>query len=161
MKKKVVLDLVVIIAVAFGMQFSAEAHNIKVPPFHGTDAYGIEHDMSDYAGKTKVLYFWATWCPACRRETKAINNLQPLLREKGVEFISVSLDKDVAALQAYIEQNKIEYPVLFDGKGWENEMAQLYGVNGTPSFLVIDKNDELVTQGSWNKQLESYVIANE
>lgn len=149
-----------VIALCVAFTSSAEAHSIKVPPFSGQDTQGNTVQMSDFEGKTKVLYFWATWCPACRKETDAINKLQPMMKDKGIEFIAVSLDQDLDRLKNYIEQNNIKYPVLFDGQGWQNAIAQLYGVRATPSFYVIDSNNELVTEGSWNKQLEAYLVAN-
>lgn len=161
MMKKTFFAVLTLIVLAAGFGQLSTAHSIKVPPFSGADAFGKQVSLADFEGQTKVLYFWATWCPACRQDTDNINKIQDTLQKKGAAFISVSLDKDIDRLKGYIEQRQIAFPVLFDGKGWENEIAQIYGVRATPHFFIIDKNNELVTEGSWSKQLEAYFSANE
>lgn len=133
------------------------AQSLKAPDFSAKDIHGNDFNFSDYAGKTKVLYFWATWCPACRTETAPLNDMMPLLKEKNIAFISVSLDTDLARIQKYAQDNKLAGPILFDGKGWKNEVAETFGVNTTPSFFIIGPENQMIVNGSWHKQLQKFV----
>jgi len=47
----------------------------------------------DYRGKVVLLDFWATWCPACRAEMPNFVSAYADYRERGVEFLGISLDK--------------------------------------------------------------------
>lgn len=133
------------------------AQSLKAPDFTAKDIHGNDFNFSDYAGKTKVLYFWATWCPACRNETAPLQEMMPLLKEKNIEFISVSLDTDLGRIQKYAEEHGLQDPILFDGKGWKNETAETFGVNSTPSFFIIGPENQMIVNGSWHKQLQKFV----
>jgi peroxiredoxin len=133
------------------------AQSLKAPDFTAKDIHGNDFNFSDYAGKTKVLYFWATWCPACRNETAPLQEMMPFLKEKNVEFIHVSLDTDLSRIQAYAEENKLTDPILFDGKGWKNEIAETFGVSSTPSFFIIGPENQIIVSGSWHKQLQKFI----
>jgi peroxiredoxin len=135
------------------------AEEITVPPFKGTDLHGVEHDLSKYAGKPLVLYFWATWCPACRQDIKEVVKLYKKYQSKGVEFLSISLDTELDKLRDYTEKNKISFPVLFEGRAWDNENARRYGVNSTPSFFLISADQGGMASGSWHNELEAELKA--
>lgn len=130
---------------------------IKAPAFKGKDINGKEHSLEAYEGKVKVLYFWATWCPGCVKDTANVNEVYSQYHPKGVEFISVSLDKDLEKLKAYVEKNNIRFPVLFEGKAWDNELANAYMVNSTPSFFIISPEGELWGAGHWSNELSSWL----
>lgn len=129
-------------------------HFTRAPDFSGTDLQGIRHSLGDYQGKRLVLYFWATWCPACRQDTANIQNLFPKLQQKQIEFVSVSLDKDLEQLKSYVESSHVTFPVLFDGKGWDNTISNDYGIQSTPSFVVISPQGQIQDAGNWSQELE-------
>lgn len=125
----------------------------QAPAFTAHDIYDMEHSLSDYSGKPLVLYFWATWCPGCRRDTENILEVYKDFHPKGIEFVSVSLDKDLNRLKSYVDEFNIQFPVLFDGKGWENEVAVTYGIRGTPAYLIISGDGEILAGGNWSSDL--------
>jgi peroxiredoxin len=133
------------------------AAEIKVPEFSGTDLNGVAHDLSKYEGRPLVLYFWATWCPACRKDIGDINKLFKKFQPKGIEFLSVSLDTEKEKVQEYVAEHKLGFPVLFEGKAWDNENARRYGVNATPSFFLISADQRAMTTGSWHDELEKAI----
>ena len=130
----------------------------KAPSFAGTDLRGVEHSLEDYEGKPLVLYFWATWCPACRRELGSVNELYGHLRSKGVEMVSISLDQDENRLWEYLEKNPVDFPVIFGGEGWQNETAGAYEIAATPSFVLIGEDQNIRSRGHWTSEIEDAVL---
>ena len=132
---------------------------LVAPDFSGTDLQGIHHSLSDYKGKKLVLYFWATWCPACRQDTPNIRNLIPDLQAKGVEFVSISLDKEKDKLQAYIKDNALTFPVIFGGKSWDDANVNAYGIHSTPSYVLISPAGALEGTGHWSEEIRAALLS--
>ena len=126
---------------------------IKVPDFSGKDLYGTVHTRDMYEGKPLVLYFWATWCPACRQDIGNVQKVFSETRDQGIAFVSVSMDQDRGKLQAYVDQEKIGFPVIFDGKAWEGPVPQAYGINSTPSYVLLAPDHRSMISGHWSKEL--------
>ncbi len=150
MKNVFILFLMTLFAAPAAMHAAVPA-----PEFTATDINGIEHSLSDYKGKPVILYFWATWCPGCRRDMPGIQKLhEEKLKPEGYELVSVSLDTDKGKLKSYSEGIEIDFPVLFTGQAWDNEIAELYEITSTPSFVFIDAEGNIKGTGNWSRDLE-------
>ena len=57
---------------------------------HFLDADGKSHTLADFAGKTLLVNFWASWCVPCRVEMPALDKLAA--EEDGPDFAVVSVD---------------------------------------------------------------------
>ena len=62
----------------------------------------------------------------------------------GFEVIGVSLDDDQEALDAFIKKKQVPWPQLFDGKGWESELAQQFGIKAIPAPFLIGRDGNLI-----------------
>jgi hypothetical protein len=62
-----------------------------------------------------------------------------------LEIIGISFDQDRAALERMIKDRGMSWPQFFDGKGWQNEFGQRYGIRGIPTMWLVDKQGELAT----------------
>ena len=54
---------------------------------------GTDISMKGLKGKVVVVDFWATWCGPCVAEMPKMKTLYAEYKDKGVEFIGVSLDQ--------------------------------------------------------------------
>ena len=114
--------------------------------------------LSDFKGKFKVVYCFQSWCPGCH--SVGLPNLQ-----KMVKALSTNGNVVFVAIQTVFEghhentfdkmletQRKYELKIPFghdagdDGKSRSNFM-QNYQTGGTPWFVFIDQNDEIVSAG--------------
>jgi thiol-disulfide isomerase/thioredoxin len=119
------------------------------------DLDGKPLSLADYKGKVLLVDFWATWCPPCRAEIPNIVAAYRKWHDRGFEVLGISLDatEDEAELRKYMKDNEMPWRQFFDGKRFENELAQLYEVEGIPHTLLI-KDGKIVKVGLRGEALE-------
>ena len=114
------------------------------PSFKLADVDGVERDFSEWAGKTRLLNFWATWCAPCRREIPLLKAFQEEQGARGFQIIGIAVDfpEEVAA---YAESAEFNYPILV---GQEDAMAiaETSGVEfiGMPFTMIVAADGELL-----------------
>lgn len=122
---------------------------------------GRKVDIGAMRGKVVLIDFWATWCVPCIQELPNVQAIYDKYRASGFEVVGIALDeaKDEKKLRAMVAEMKILWPQHFDGKGWRNEVAVRYGINGVPTTFLLDKTGKVVSvsMGGSSKQLEALV----
>jgi len=106
-----------------------------------TDLGGRRIDLVDYAGRTVIVNFWATWCEPCRREIPSLVALHGELADRGLEVVAVSIDSDPAAVERYIERSKLPFRVAVDQ---DQSAARRYGVTTVPATFVVNRDGRVV-----------------
>jgi len=132
----------------------------KVIDFALPDLEGTTHQFNEWSNKIRVLNFWATWCPPCRKETPMFVDLQEQLGDKGLQFVGVAIDEK-QKVQDFIDSFGVTYPILY---GADNaiEVAKSYGdrLGALPWTVVIDRDGTIVyTQaGEFTRQKFDSII---
>ncbi len=78
----------------------------------------------------QVFYFWATWCPDCKEKLK--KDLHQYQNDV-TDFSTFSIEKDKDRITAFIEKNKIAYPVYFDT---DKELQKQLKVFSVPTVVL-------------------------
>jgi thiol-disulfide isomerase/thioredoxin len=52
-------------------------------------------------GKVVLVFFWSTDCPVCRDKMAELRSNYAAWRDKGFQLVAVSVDRDLADVQAY------------------------------------------------------------
>jgi thiol-disulfide isomerase/thioredoxin len=118
---------------------------------------GRDVNLADLKGKVVLVDFWATWCVPCLRSLPKIQALYSKYHDKGFEIIGISLDEDRDKLEKFVATENIPWPQYFDGKGWENELANEYGIESIPATFLIGPDGLIVTTDSSDEILSSKI----
>jgi len=127
-----------------------------------TDGTAIDFPAS-FKGKVVLLDFWATWCGPCIGELPHLTAAYQKFHGKGFEVLGISLDRpgDDKKLANFTKEKNMPWPQVFDGKYWQAEVAQLYGVRSIPTAYLVDGDTGLViaNSGLRGSQLEKTIEA--
>ncbi|MGV6853007.1 MAG: TlpA disulfide reductase family protein [bacterium] len=69
--------------------------------------------LDQWKGKVVLVNFWASWCPPCIREMPELSKLQQSLGEQGLQIVGIADDSQQDA-GAFLQENPVEYPILYD-----------------------------------------------
>ena len=88
--------------------------------------------LHDLRGRVVLLDFWATWCAPCRASEPAIADLATRFRGDGLVVLRMNADED-------------------------GNVAPQFGVDGRPTFVLIDREGHLRwVQAGWTPY--SYLV---
>lgn len=97
------------------------------PNFTVKDTNGNTVTLSDYAGKTVVIYFYPKDdTPGCTKEACSFRDNYDQYLSQGITVFGVSLDNE-ASHQAFTEKFNLPFPLLADVDG---AIAKAYDVLG-------------------------------
>ncbi|MFI2741902.1 redoxin domain-containing protein [Zhouia sp. PK063] len=102
-----------------------------------------------------VLAFWSSTCSHCAKEMPV---LQDFLKGKNIPVVAVGLEDN--DMKEHWEKEQKKYPdfhhALALGK-WDSEYANLYGINQTPTFFVLDADKKIAYKPESLEDLEDYL----
>jgi thiol-disulfide isomerase/thioredoxin len=148
------IGLLLIVSIGFGFRYyfldthSEKGGNQATAPLFAAsfpnEKGQIQH-LKQYAGKTVVLNFWATWCEPCREEMPELSALHQIYQGKNVVVLGVAID-DMATIDEFLKETKVSYP-LFAAEMQGMEIANYLGNNkGVLPYTVIIKADGSVAE---------------
>ena len=85
--------------------------------------------------KDKVVFvdFWASWCVPCRHSFPFMKVLAQKYSDKGLQIITVNLDKKHADAEKFLHDTQTAFQVVYDSTA---AIAKLFKVDAMPtSFL--------------------------
>lgn len=114
------------------------------------------YNWENYKDKTVILHFWQTDCIACRNELKELKEVYKHYNQNKDEVILLSIvspeleHKKKSTIKDFIEQKKINFPVLIDETG---EFFEKFEIISYPStFIVKESTLELTIPGATTKE---------
>ncbi len=106
------------------------------PDFTLTSLSGETVQLSALRGKVVFLNFWTSWCPPCKTEMPAIQQLSEQSPDVAVLAVNVSDQDRLEDAQLFLASNRINLDALLDSDG---SVSRLYQVEALPTSFFIDK----------------------
>ncbi|CCW34909.1 redoxin domain-containing protein [Chthonomonas calidirosea] len=107
------------------------------------DTKGKTWDIAELKGKVVIVDFWASWCGPCQMVMPTIEKIYEKYSDKDVVVLAVNTWDDPDACASFLKKHpEYKMNVLLDpaGKNAADSVAtKLYGVQGIPTTLFIDK----------------------
>lgn len=94
-------------------------------------------DSIELTGKVVYVDFWASWCAPCRRSFPWMKTLQAKYADKGLQIITVNVDRDAEAAKTFLAETKAPFKVIYDARG---ELAKLFELQAMPSSYVFGRD---------------------
>ncbi len=113
------------------------------PAFSLPTLKGDSIAFTEFAGKPRIVHFWATWCNYCRTEFPSMNRLYDLYKDKGLMIFAISEDGEDGddAVRYFLRETDIDFPVLLDRTG---KVADDYKSFGMPESLIVAPDGVIV-----------------
>ena len=89
------------------------------------------------ANSAKLLVFFETWCPHCRREVPKLEQTWKKFGNEGLTVVAFTkLTRNVTEedVEEFIEEHKLTYAVA---KEEDSAMSTAYGVRGIPAAAIV------------------------
>lgn len=104
--------------------------------------------------KNYVLVFWSSTCGHCLKELPALH--KELSKNTNVKVIAIGLEDNDTYWQ--IESAKLknfEHAIAL-GK-WESEYADLYDIQATPTYFVLDEDKHIIAKPETDKEVVDFL----
>lgn len=118
------------------------------------DINGSKVGLNDFEGKFVLLQFWKLGCSGCVQENKSISEIYKKYKNKNLEIISISADKNIDNLKKGSDEFFISWFSLQDIDSNDGNVASKYGVTLVPTNFLIDPTGRIVAKDLKGKELE-------
>ncbi len=115
-----------------------QAQNFEIPNLETGkstslfDLNGVDHYL---------IIFWSSTCDHCLEELPEVNTIIP----ENTKVIAIGIEDDAINWQKKIKN----YPNFIHVLGlekWNNSIVNAYGINATPSYILLDKDKKIIAK---------------
>ncbi len=136
----VVTTLVMVLLMVFGgataTRAAAPSVDEPAPDFVLKSSDGHNRRLSEYRGDVVIVNFWSKNCGPCRQQLAWLSTIDTQNRI-SILSINIDRDRDSDAVMRRIEDQGIEYPVLFDT---DKSVIRLYDPSKLPMAVIVDQH---------------------
>lgn len=129
-----------------------------VENFTFVDLDGNQRDLSEFKDKIIYLDLWASWCGPCINtfKTKTPDFEKKLKGREDIVLMYISIDEKQEPWKNYLDKNPMQGIHLFAGEGFEAPIMRYFKVWGIPRYLIIGKDNKLVSPNAPRPGDEAY-----
>jgi thiol-disulfide isomerase/thioredoxin len=102
---------------------------------------GAAHSLAQDQGHVVLLDVWATWCGMCRGTLPQYQALLKKYEARGLRVYALSVDSEPKKVAPYLEEAKVQLPVLLDP---DSRVAdEVLHVRVMPTLFFLDKRGRI------------------
>jgi len=115
--------------------------------------------LSELAGKTVLIEFWATWCPPCLEELPHFLAVhQKYATRKDFTLISISRDRDAEAAREHLRRHpEITWPQVVGTAAGADDAAESFGVGSLPETFLVGPDGRVLANRLRREKIEQAV----
>ncbi len=121
---------------AAAIQAAAPREGFSAPDFTVTTYEGETIRLSELRGTVVFLNFWTSWCPPCKEEMPAIQQLHDLSPETAVLAVNLTDQDNLTDVEDFLDKVQINLDIALDKDG---AISKLYQIDALPTSFFIDK----------------------
>lgn len=110
--------------------------------FEYEDKEGEKVRLESFRGKYVFLDLWATWCIPCREELPYMQKLERDFAGRGIEFVSISIDREKEDWSRMVEELQLGGVQLYAGS--DASLTDFLNSTAIPRFVLIDREGRIV-----------------
>jgi cytochrome c biogenesis protein CcmG, thiol:disulfide interchange protein DsbE len=109
------------------------------PEFAASDLQDRPVSLADHQGRLVLLNVWATWCPPCRDEIPALQELHERHVAGGLDVVGVSIDSrgERDNVGAFAGRFGVTYPIWLDPS---ERVTSVFRTQGVPTTFLIGRD---------------------
>jgi thiol-disulfide isomerase/thioredoxin len=107
----------------------------SIPQFSARTMDGDSISDDSLRGRVVLLQFWTTWCPVCRRDQAAVNDLVRRYGDRGLTVLAIDVGEPENVVRDYLAANPRSCPVVLNSAV---NLASKFGVHGYPTYIALD-----------------------
>jgi thiol-disulfide isomerase/thioredoxin len=149
--KNIGLILIALLALAAGgltryLFKSPQQAVLVLPAFSLPDTASVIRDSAEWQGTVRLINFWATWCPPCKKELPLLMALHNTYAANGLVVLGIALDDSVSVMN-FLASTPISYPLLLGEQSGITLARQLGNrVDVIPFTVIVDKQNHIIYQ---------------
>jgi thiol-disulfide isomerase/thioredoxin len=137
---RAVLAVIVVGLLAIGLLTNAASARRHAPPLPIRMLSGQPTTLSDLHGHPAVIVFWASWCPGCRDEARAVERFA---RSRAGRGRVVAVDySDGGNWRAFLRDYGWSFPVFADPDG---TLGDSFRIHSLPSTVFLDADGRIAS----------------
>ncbi len=128
----IILFTTLFLLMSMFFNLGAQAKENEIATIDSTDFLTL---VTEEKGKVILVNFFASWCPPCQEEVIDLNKVRKEYGTDEVYIIGLSLDEDVKALEKFLVDTPLNYPVYRS----ELDLALAFNISSIPHNVIYDK----------------------
>jgi thiol-disulfide isomerase/thioredoxin len=122
----------------------------KTISLSGTGLTGGTVGTEQFAGKTLLVAFWTTTADPVRKDLPELVKVYEKYRAKGFQIVGVCLDADKATAEAFLKDNPLPWPQVYEPGGMDSRLADEFGIISLPTMILADGTGKVVSRNVRN-----------
>src|SRR5690606_5422852 len=92
--------------------------------------------------KYTLIDFWASWCQPCRKAIPALKELYGEMNSKGLQIVSISIDKKEADWLKAETEEQLKWPSYLD----KGSTSPAWKIRTIPAMFLVDDKGVVVAE---------------